>query len=142
MTQQVSNSGRRARRRFIQLAALSAVASATRASNTKERSMRRVFITGSTEGLGRAAAETLINAGHQVVLHARSPQRATALADLAPRAAGVAIVEVTRISNPPAHHSAVLRVNSLIHSRACRSSTAENRRPRSIRNQETGIGNQ
>ena len=51
----------------------------------------RVFITGSTDGLGRDAARTLIDEGHQVVLHARSMQRASALADLAPRAAGVAI---------------------------------------------------
>jgi len=53
--------------------------------------MRRVFITGSTDGLGRAAAQTLMNEGHQVVLHARSKQRASALANLAPRAAGVVI---------------------------------------------------
>jgi len=57
----------------------------------KEGSMRRVFITGSTDGLGRGAAETLISDGHQVVLHARSTERAAALADLAPRAAGVVI---------------------------------------------------
>ena len=53
--------------------------------------MRRIFITGSTDGLGRGAAETLIREGHQVVLHARSKERAAALADLAPRAAGVVI---------------------------------------------------
>jgi len=51
----------------------------------------RVFITGSADGLGRAAAVTLMEEGHQVVLHARSAQRASALADLKPRAAGVAI---------------------------------------------------
>ena len=51
----------------------------------------RVFITGSTDGLGRAAAVTLMEEGHQVVLHARSAQRASALADLKPRAAGVVI---------------------------------------------------
>jgi len=51
----------------------------------------RVFITGSTDGLGRDAAQTLINEGHQVVLHARSKQRASALSGLAPRAAGVVI---------------------------------------------------
>jgi NAD(P)-dependent dehydrogenase (short-subunit alcohol dehydrogenase family) len=56
----------------------------------KDRRMR-VFITGSTDGLGRDAARTLIGEGHQVVLHARSRQRASALADLASRAAGVAI---------------------------------------------------
>lgn len=57
----------------------------------KDRQMRRVFITGSTDGLGRGAAQALIDEGHQVVLHARSKERATALADLAPRAAGVVI---------------------------------------------------
>ena len=60
--------------------------------------MRRVFITGSTDGLGRAAAETLINEGHQVVLHARSKQRTSALADLAPRAAGVVIGDLALAS--------------------------------------------
>lgn len=53
--------------------------------------MRRIFITGSTDGLGRDAARTLMSEGHQVVLHARSKERAKALADLAPRAAGVVI---------------------------------------------------
>ena len=57
--------------------------------------MRRIFITGSTDGLGRDAALTLINEGHQVVLHARSKQRASALADLAPRAAGVVIGDLS-----------------------------------------------
>jgi NAD(P)-dependent dehydrogenase (short-subunit alcohol dehydrogenase family) len=53
--------------------------------------MRTVFITGSTDGLGRGAASTLIDEGHRVVLHARSRERARALSDLAPRAAGVVI---------------------------------------------------
>jgi NAD(P)-dependent dehydrogenase (short-subunit alcohol dehydrogenase family) len=51
----------------------------------------RIFVTGSTDGLGRAAARTLLGQGHEVVLHARSPERASVLADLAPSAAGVAI---------------------------------------------------
>jgi NAD(P)-dependent dehydrogenase (short-subunit alcohol dehydrogenase family) len=51
--------------------------------------MARIFITGSTDGLGRAAAQSLIDDGHAVVLHARSADRASALADLAPRSAGV-----------------------------------------------------
>jgi len=57
--------------------------------------MRRIFITGSTDGLGRAAARTLMAEGHQVVLHARSVQRASALADLAPRSAGVVIGDLS-----------------------------------------------
>jgi NAD(P)-dependent dehydrogenase (short-subunit alcohol dehydrogenase family) len=46
--------------------------------------MARIFITGSTEGLGRAAATSLLDAGHQVVLHARTAERAQAVADHAP----------------------------------------------------------
>ena len=51
--------------------------------------MARIFITGSTDGLGRAAAQSLIDDGHEVVLHARTSERAAAIADLP--AAGVAI---------------------------------------------------
>ena len=53
--------------------------------------MARVFITGSTDGLGRAAARALIDEGHQVVLHARSRERAAALDALALRSAGVVL---------------------------------------------------
>jgi NAD(P)-dependent dehydrogenase (short-subunit alcohol dehydrogenase family) len=53
--------------------------------------MARIFITGSTDGLGRAAARTLIDEGHQIVLHARSRERASAVDELAPRAAGVVV---------------------------------------------------
>jgi NAD(P)-dependent dehydrogenase (short-subunit alcohol dehydrogenase family) len=53
--------------------------------------MLRVFVTGSTDGLGRAAARALTEQGHQVVLHARSAERAAAVADLAARGAGVVI---------------------------------------------------
>ena len=53
--------------------------------------MARIFITGSTDGLGRAAARALIAEGHQVVLHARTGERAAALDDLAPRSAGVVV---------------------------------------------------
>lgn len=53
--------------------------------------MACVFITGSTDGLGRAAAQSLLDDGHHVVLHARSSDRTSALADLAPRSAGVVV---------------------------------------------------
>jgi len=53
--------------------------------------MARVFITGSTDGLGHAAAKALINEGHQVALHARSRERASAVDDLASRSAGVVV---------------------------------------------------
>jgi NAD(P)-dependent dehydrogenase (short-subunit alcohol dehydrogenase family) len=37
--------------------------------------MARVFITGSSDGLGRMAAQLLAEQGHEVVLHARNQQR-------------------------------------------------------------------
>jgi NAD(P)-dependent dehydrogenase (short-subunit alcohol dehydrogenase family) len=53
--------------------------------------MSRIFITGSTDGLGLAAARTLMDEGHEVVLHARSSKRASALAGSVPNAAGVVV---------------------------------------------------
>ena len=53
--------------------------------------MARIFITGSTAGLGLAAAQALIDDGHGVVLHARNETRAESLADLAERALGVVV---------------------------------------------------
>lgn len=38
--------------------------------------MGRIFVTGSADGLGQTAARRLVAAGHDVVLHGRSPQRA------------------------------------------------------------------
>ena len=57
--------------------------------------MPLVFITGSTDGLGRAAAAALIREGHDVVLHARTRQRAAALGDLALAAAGTVIGDLS-----------------------------------------------
>ena len=57
--------------------------------------MPRIFITGSSDGLGRAAAGVLMGEGHDVVLHARSRGRAAALSDLAPDAAGVVIGDLS-----------------------------------------------
>ncbi|PJG51352.1 daunorubicin C-13 ketoreductase [Bradyrhizobium forestalis] len=51
--------------------------------------MATIFITGSTDGLGRAAAQSLLDQGHRVVLHARSADRAATLGELTSRAAGV-----------------------------------------------------
>ena len=53
--------------------------------------MAFIFITGSTDGLGRAAAQALIEQGHRVVLHARSQQRAATLADLSPSSTGIVV---------------------------------------------------
>ncbi len=72
--------------------------------------MAHVFITGSTDGLGRAAARRLIDDGHRVVLHARSRDRASALADLAPLAAGVVFGDLASAAET---HSVAQQVNAL-----------------------------
>jgi NAD(P)-dependent dehydrogenase (short-subunit alcohol dehydrogenase family) len=49
--------------------------------------MARIFITGSTDGLGRATAQQLLNDGHQVIVHARGLGRLSAVQDLVDRGA-------------------------------------------------------
>src|SRR3954454_13066287 len=60
-------------------------------SNIGGIAMAIVFVTGSTDGLGRAAALSLLQAGHQVVLHARSEDRAAAVGEFASRASGIVL---------------------------------------------------
>jgi NAD(P)-dependent dehydrogenase (short-subunit alcohol dehydrogenase family) len=38
--------------------------------------MSRIFVRGSADGLGKMAAQLLIDQGHQFVLHARNKERA------------------------------------------------------------------
>jgi NAD(P)-dependent dehydrogenase (short-subunit alcohol dehydrogenase family) len=80
--------------------------------------MRRILITGSADGLGRAAALTLMAEGHEVVLHARSAQRAAMLADLASRAAGVVIGDLSSAVATRAiadQANKIGRMNAVIH---------------------------
>ena len=80
--------------------------------------MRRIFITGSTDGLGRAAAITLMNEGHQVVLHARSNERASALDDIVDRAVGLVIGDLSSASETKsiaAQVSTLGRMDAVIH---------------------------
>jgi NAD(P)-dependent dehydrogenase (short-subunit alcohol dehydrogenase family) len=49
--------------------------------------MTRVFITGSADGLGLATARTLLDEGHQVVVHVRDRHRLAAVQDLLERRA-------------------------------------------------------
>jgi NAD(P)-dependent dehydrogenase (short-subunit alcohol dehydrogenase family) len=51
----------------------------------------RVFITGSADGLGRLAAQTLLDDGHEVVVHARNSDRLTAVRDLVDRGAAAVV---------------------------------------------------
>ncbi|MDZ7717677.1 MAG: SDR family NAD(P)-dependent oxidoreductase [Balneolaceae bacterium] len=59
--------------------------------------MPRIFITGSTAGLGQLAAKSLIQQGHEVVLHARNKKRAEDTMDNVPNAEGVATGDLSNI---------------------------------------------
>ncbi len=60
--------------------------------------MARVFITGSSDGLGRMAAQLLIAQGHGVVLHARNQQRGQEATASVPGAEAVVIGDLTSIA--------------------------------------------
>ena len=53
--------------------------------------MARIFITGSADGLGQAAAQTLLVDGHEVIVHARSAERLAAVNDLIGRGASAVV---------------------------------------------------
>ena len=98
--------------------------------------MAIVFITGSTDGLGRAAARALIDDGHQVTLHARSRERAAAVDDLASRSAGVVVgdlastIETRRVADQV---NAIGRMDAIIHNAGAYSTRGDHRRQRTTR---------
>ena len=80
--------------------------------------MSKVLVTGSTDGLGHAAAQSLMNAGHQVVLHARSRDRVSALKDLSARAAGIVVGDLSSASETRSvagQVNAIGRMDAVIH---------------------------
>src|SRR5580700_11077737 len=60
--------------------------------------MVRVFITGSSDGLGRMAAQLLVEQGHGVVLHARNEKRGQEALAAVPGAEAVVIGDLTSIA--------------------------------------------
>jgi NAD(P)-dependent dehydrogenase (short-subunit alcohol dehydrogenase family) len=60
--------------------------------------MARVFITGSSDGLGQMAAQLLIEQGNQVVLHARNDHRAQEALSAAPGAQTCLIGDLSSIA--------------------------------------------
>ncbi|MCK1547048.1 SDR family NAD(P)-dependent oxidoreductase [Bradyrhizobium sp. 147] len=95
--------------------------------------MAIVFITGSADGLGRAAAQSLLDQGHRVVLHARSADRAAALGQLASRAAGMVVGDLRSAAETKSiadQVNAIGRMDAIIHNagvytRPSRGSTPE-----------------
>jgi NAD(P)-dependent dehydrogenase (short-subunit alcohol dehydrogenase family) len=83
--------------------------------------MSRIFISGSSTGLGLMAAELLVQQGHKVVLHARSASRAQdALREL-PQAEAVVVGDVETIAGAKdiaAQVNALGRFDAVIHNAA------------------------
>lgn len=60
--------------------------------------MARIFITGSSDGIGLHAAKLLADNGNKVVLHARNEDRAASTKSAVPNAEGVVIGDLRSVS--------------------------------------------
>jgi NAD(P)-dependent dehydrogenase (short-subunit alcohol dehydrogenase family) len=58
----------------------------------------RIFVTGSADGLGRASAESLLEGGHEVVVHARSDDRLAAVRALVDRGANAVVGDLADLA--------------------------------------------
>lgn len=74
--------------------------------------MSRIFISGSSTGLGLMAAELLVQQGHQVVLHARNANRAEDALRALPQAEAVVVGDLETIAGA---RETALCVNDLGH---------------------------
>jgi NAD(P)-dependent dehydrogenase (short-subunit alcohol dehydrogenase family) len=90
--------------------------------------MSKVFITGSTDGLGLATARYLIEQGHEVVGHARNAQRAADLRASLPAIQEVVIGDLSSLEQTASVADQVnalsrcSRARSALWSRSCGSS--------------------
>jgi NAD(P)-dependent dehydrogenase (short-subunit alcohol dehydrogenase family) len=94
--------------------------------------MATVFITGSADGLGRNAARALLDEGHRVVLHARNAERAKAISDLAPRALGVVLGDLSSAKDVRSiadQVNALGRMDAVIHNAGVYSEKARGETP-------------
>src|SRR3954467_32489 len=75
--------------------------------------MAHILITGSADGLGRAAAEALLGAGHQVIVHTRSAGRLAAVQPLVGRGASAVIGDLADLDQTRAVADQVNRLGPL-----------------------------
>ena len=83
--------------------------------------MARIFITGSSDGLGRMAARLLIEQGHAVVLHARNDERRRDVVAAVPRGEAVVVGDLASLSQTrdvADHVNALGRFDAVIHNAA------------------------
>src|SRR4051795_8671185 len=75
--------------------------------------MAHILITGSADGLGRAAAETLLGDGHQVIVHTRSTGRLPAVEPLIRRGASSVVGDLADLNQTRALADQVNRLGPL-----------------------------
>jgi NAD(P)-dependent dehydrogenase (short-subunit alcohol dehydrogenase family) len=83
--------------------------------------MSRIFISGSSTGLGLAAGELLLNQGHQVVLHARNAARADDAKRMLPTAQAIVTGDLETIAGAvdvATQVNALGRFDAVIHNAA------------------------
>lgn len=59
--------------------------------------MSRIWVTGSTDGIGRETAASLVRSGHEVLLHARDADRAKVARAAVPGATSVLVGDLTSL---------------------------------------------
>jgi NAD(P)-dependent dehydrogenase (short-subunit alcohol dehydrogenase family) len=77
--------------------------------------MARVFITGSTDGIGRESARQLLAAGHEVVAHARSSARADQVRTVLPALSDVLVGDLSSLAQTRALAAAAGTFDAVIH---------------------------
>jgi len=80
--------------------------------------MARIFITGSADGLGQLAAKSLVDQGHQVVLHARNAERRDFAKEKVPGAEHIILGDLSNIKeiqNIADQTNALERFDAVIH---------------------------
>jgi NAD(P)-dependent dehydrogenase (short-subunit alcohol dehydrogenase family) len=80
--------------------------------------MARIFITGSSDGIGLVAAKSLIQKGHSVTLHARNDQRAKDIQKVCPGSENILIADLSSISQTKSLAAAANKIgkfNTVIH---------------------------
>ena len=88
--------------------------------------MAHIFITGSADGLGRAAAATLLGDGHEVIVHARSADRLANVNALIARGASAVVGDLAELDQTRAVADQVNRlgpVDAVIHNAGVLSGT-------------------
>jgi NAD(P)-dependent dehydrogenase (short-subunit alcohol dehydrogenase family) len=90
--------------------------------------MARIFITGSSDGLGQIAAQLLLSQGHAVVLHARNAERVQETLAKVPGAEQVLIADLAnfeQVKNLASQANEVGHFEAVIHNAAVYSASAK-----------------